>query len=163
MDPENIDGVSAGFSSWADSVVIPNWRAWSARGPQLAQLLMHRTHWGPDDPDGACSALESSMTVVDTAYWSHHVAELCAALGASPDRSASSSRNSGAAFAADASERLTMSVEEVASALGISRAFAYEAIHRGEIPYIRIGRRLLIPRAALSRLVARSENKVEGA
>ena len=33
---------------------------------------------------------------------------------------------------------LTFTVEEAAQALGISRAFAYEAVARGEIPCIRI-------------------------
>lgn len=50
--------------------------------------------------------------------------------------------------------RLTMSVEEAAIALGISRSFAYEAVARGGIPCIRIGRRILIPKAALGRLLA---------
>ena len=50
-------------------------------------------------------------------------------------------------------ERLTYSVEEAATVLGISRAFAYEAVQRGDIPHLRIGRRILIPRSALQRLV----------
>lgn len=50
-------------------------------------------------------------------------------------------------------ERLTLTVEEAAAVLGISRAFAYEAVRRGEIPSIRIGRRVLVPRAALERLL----------
>jgi len=50
-------------------------------------------------------------------------------------------------------QRLTMSVEEAANALGISRTFAYEAVARGEIPCIRIGRRILVPRVALNRLL----------
>ena len=49
--------------------------------------------------------------------------------------------------------RLTMSVEEAAIVLGISRTFAYEAVARGEIPCIRIGRRILVPRVALNRLL----------
>lgn len=49
--------------------------------------------------------------------------------------------------------RLTMTVEAAASALGISRASAYKAVGRGEIPAIRIGRRILVPKAALERLV----------
>ena len=49
--------------------------------------------------------------------------------------------------------RLTLTVEEVAATLGISRAFAYEVVRRGEIPSIRIGRRVLVPRAALERLL----------
>ena len=55
--------------------------------------------------------------------------------------------------AAQARTRLTLTVEEVAATLGISRAFAYEAVRRGEIPSIRIGRRVLVPRAALERLI----------
>ena len=50
-------------------------------------------------------------------------------------------------------QRLTMSVEEAATALGISRAFAYEAVVRGETPCIRIGRRILVPIAGLNRLL----------
>ncbi len=38
--------------------------------------------------------------------------------------------------------RLTLTVEEAAQVLGISRAFAYEAVRRGEIPSIKIGRRV---------------------
>ena len=50
-------------------------------------------------------------------------------------------------------ERLTYCVEEAATVLGISRAFAYEAVQREDIPHLRIGRRILIPRSALQRLV----------
>jgi excisionase family DNA binding protein len=46
-----------------------------------------------------------------------------------------------------------MSVEEAAIALGISRAFAYEAVARGEIPCIHIGKRILVPIAGLNRLL----------
>jgi len=51
------------------------------------------------------------------------------------------------------SNRLTWTVTEVAEMLGISRSTAYEAAHRGELPYRIIGRRMLIPRAALLRLL----------
>ena len=47
-------------------------------------------------------------------------------------------------------ERLTYSVEEAARALGISINSAYDAIRQKAIPSIRIGRRILIPRAALN-------------
>ena len=50
-------------------------------------------------------------------------------------------------------KRLTLTVEEAAKVLGISRAFAYEAVRRGEVPSIRIGRRILVPKAALDRLL----------
>jgi excisionase family DNA binding protein len=49
--------------------------------------------------------------------------------------------------------RLTWTVTEAASLLGISRASAYEAAHRGELPVRVIGRRLLVPRVALLRLL----------
>ena len=50
-------------------------------------------------------------------------------------------------------ERLTYTLTEAARRLGISRALAYEAANRGELPVCRIGRRLLVPRAALLRLL----------
>jgi excisionase family DNA binding protein len=53
---------------------------------------------------------------------------------------------------AENSERKTVTVDIAAKILGISRSFAYEAARRGEIPTIKIGRRLLVPRAALDRL-----------
>lgn len=48
---------------------------------------------------------------------------------------------------------LTMTVEEAAAALNISRGLAYEAAHDGRIPTIRIGRRLLVSRHALEKLL----------
>jgi excisionase family DNA binding protein len=53
--------------------------------------------------------------------------------------------------------RLTLTVEEAAQLLGISRAFAYEAVRRGEISSITIGRRILVPKAALHRLVGATD------
>ena len=50
--------------------------------------------------------------------------------------------------------RLTYTLTEAATRLGISRALAYEAAHRGELPMCRIGRRMLVPRVALLRLLA---------
>jgi excisionase family DNA binding protein len=51
------------------------------------------------------------------------------------------------------SEPLTISVEDAARLLGISRGLAYEAARRGDLPVIRLGRRLLVPRARLYELV----------
>jgi excisionase family DNA binding protein len=51
-------------------------------------------------------------------------------------------------------DKLTLTVEEAASALGIGRNSAYEAVRNGDVPSIRIGKRLLVPRAALDRLLA---------
>ncbi len=44
-------------------------------------------------------------------------------------------------------------IEEAARLLGIGRSSAYDAARRGEIPTIRIGRRLLVPKIALERLL----------
>lgn len=44
---------------------------------------------------------------------------------------------------------LVLSVEEFASATRIGRGTAYEAVRTGQIRSIRIGRRVLIPRAVL--------------
>jgi excisionase family DNA binding protein len=50
-------------------------------------------------------------------------------------------------------DRLTWTVPEVARLLGISKDTAYEAAHRGELPVKVIGRRMLVPRVALLRLL----------
>jgi excisionase family DNA binding protein len=49
--------------------------------------------------------------------------------------------------------RATVTVTEAAKRLGIGRNQAYEAVHRGQVPAIRIGKRILIPVAALDRLL----------
>lgn len=50
-------------------------------------------------------------------------------------------------------DRQTLTVEEAAARLGIGRNAAYDAVNRGDIPHIRIGRRIVIPKAALDRLM----------
>lgn len=50
-------------------------------------------------------------------------------------------------------DRLTLTVEEAAELLGISRAFAYQLVARNELPSLRLGRRVVIPRRALDRLL----------
>ncbi|MBA7482902.1 hypothetical protein ES707_18405 [subsurface metagenome] len=51
------------------------------------------------------------------------------------------------------SERLTLTVGETAKLLGIGRQLAYDRVKTGEIPVIKVGRRLLVPRRALERLL----------
>lgn len=48
---------------------------------------------------------------------------------------------------------LTYSIDEAAQLLGIGRNSAFEAARRGDLPSIRIGKRLLVPRAALAKLL----------
>ncbi|RUU12615.1 DNA-binding protein [Mesorhizobium sp. M7A.T.Ca.TU.009.01.3.2] len=50
--------------------------------------------------------------------------------------------------------RRTVTVEEAGQLLGIGRNQAYEGVRRGEIPSIKIGKRLLVPRAALDRMLS---------
>jgi len=50
-------------------------------------------------------------------------------------------------------ECLTLSVEEAGRILGYSRNTAYEAAKRGELPTIRLGRKIRVPRVALQRLL----------
>ena len=53
--------------------------------------------------------------------------------------------------------RLVLSVKEARGQLGLSRGLMYEALRTGQIPSIRIGRRILIPCAALDRLLEGNE------
>jgi len=46
-----------------------------------------------------------------------------------------------------------LSVEEARQQLKISRGLMYQAIHHGEIPSIRIGRRIIIPAAAFEQFL----------
>jgi excisionase family DNA binding protein len=57
-------------------------------------------------------------------------------------------------------ERLVWSVEEAGRRLGISRAHAYELVARGELPHLRLGRRLVVPKQALEALIANVESRV---
>jgi excisionase family DNA binding protein len=51
-------------------------------------------------------------------------------------------------------ERVTYSVEEAARRLGVGRNAAYEAAKRGDIPSIKIGKRILVPKVALDRMLS---------
>ena len=50
-------------------------------------------------------------------------------------------------------ERPTMSIPEAAKVLGIGLNGAYEAAKRGEIPTIRVGKRILVLREPLKKLL----------
>lgn len=47
----------------------------------------------------------------------------------------------------------TVTVEKAGELLGIGRRTAYKAANTGELPTVRIGRRLLVPTAKLLRLL----------
>ena len=50
-------------------------------------------------------------------------------------------------------EPLAYSAAQVAKLLGVGKSLVYEGIRRHELPVLKIGKRLLIPRIALERLV----------
>lgn len=56
-------------------------------------------------------------------------------------------------------ERLTYDVADVRRATGLSRPTIYKAIERGELKAIRLGCRILIPRASLLNLLNGVEAK----
>jgi excisionase family DNA binding protein len=49
------------------------------------------------------------------------------------------------------SEKLTYTVPEAGEILGVGRSAAYEGARTGEIPTIKIGKRILVPKIALER------------
>jgi len=154
----------------APEVTVTNPSYWVERAPQLAQLL--RTAEQTDsprtigDPTGRPADPNTVVAIADPMFWSTQPRELqealrIAAQGVTPTQP-TEPPSSGAAGATSVShERLTLTVEEAAAALGISRAFAYEAVTRNQIPHIRIGRRILVPRAALQRMLDGLEESKE--
>lgn len=57
---------------------------------------------------------------------------------------------------------VVMTVSEAAAVLRISRNAAYAAVKRGEIASIKIGRRILIPRPGIEKLLGVDIAAVEG-
>jgi excisionase family DNA binding protein len=55
----------------------------------------------------------------------------------------------------------TVSVEQAGEILGVSRMAAYKGIWSGDIPHIRIGRRIRVPLAKLNELVPPVEDDDE--
>ena len=54
-------------------------------------------------------------------------------------------------------DKLTLNIEETAKMLGIGRNLCYDRAKAGEIPVIKIGSRLIVPRAALMKMLAEPE------
>ena len=143
----------------SDSVVVINPTSWAARPLELAQLLGAVAGWRSRDrviPDSSGRPPKATLKLTDPLYWSRHIAEFGDALketssGDAPP--AGAALGGGAGAAPESPGRLTWTVEEAAMALGVSRAFAYDAVRRGDIPAIKIGRRILVPRSALKRLL----------
>jgi len=52
-------------------------------------------------------------------------------------------------------ERLTLSIAEAATILRISRNTAYSMANQGQLPVIRVGRRMIVPRKGLNELLSK--------
>ncbi len=50
-------------------------------------------------------------------------------------------------------ERLTLTVEEAAAVLGISRTLAYELVALGDLPCLHLGRRIVISRRVIDQML----------
>jgi excisionase family DNA binding protein len=74
-------------------------------------------------------------------------------------QSAATARPTLVATSCTTTERLTFTVDEVAIALGISRSSAYECAKRGEIPTVRFGRRIVVPRRAVLALLGETDTE----
>jgi excisionase family DNA binding protein len=57
-------------------------------------------------------------------------------------------------------KKLVYSVDEVAEMLHISRPSAFQGVRNGQIPHIRVGRRILIPVCAFEKMLAEAGSKV---
>jgi excisionase family DNA binding protein len=51
----------------------------------------------------------------------------------------------------EADSPVTLTIPQAAKRLGVTRNSAYQAARRGEIPTIKIGKRILVPVAALEK------------
>ena len=58
-------------------------------------------------------------------------------------------------------EKLTLNVTQAAQQLGLSRNSVYQGVLAGDIPSVRVGKRILIPVRALERMLE-SAGKPEG-
>ena len=92
----------------------------------------------------------TEVTLTDPVWWSRHPELIREALAEVHFVEAEERGD----LLADPGTRLTMTVEQAAEVLGISRTLAYEAVRRGEIPSIRIGRRVLVPVARLESMLS---------
>ena len=62
------------------------------------------------------------------------------------------------ATAGKSDESLALSVKAAAKILGLSRASAYEAVRTGQIPSLRFGKRIVVPRAALNKMLSQTDS-----
>jgi hypothetical protein len=121
-------------------VTVTNPAYWSDRALQHAQLLRSAGEGGGPstvgDPTGKPPDPERVLAIADPAYWSEQprkLAEVLALVGRGGTVPDPGTPGGAVGATSGGQERLTMTVEEAAAALGISRAFAYEAVTRNEV------------------------------
>ena len=57
--------------------------------------------------------------------------------------------------------KMAYAVKELPGLLGISRVTAYELVHRSDFPAVKLGRRILIPKAALEAWLEQQAGEVK--
>jgi excisionase family DNA binding protein len=67
---------------------------------------------------------------------------------------ASSTATSESASSSEDSLKQVFTVSEAADVLGISRTLAYDLVAKGQLPAIRLGRRIVVPAQALGALLS---------
>jgi excisionase family DNA binding protein len=136
-------------------ITITGVRYWADNPAQLAQLLATSNAHSIRDPSGQPIQPNEIVVLALPRLWSEMPGELGDALAfaAGENTTVASGTAGGVGAVAPVEKRLVFTVEEAAQLLGISRSFAYEAVQRGEIPSMRIGRRILVPKAALQRFL----------
>jgi len=63
----------------------------------------------------------------------------------------SDNNNSKALSPDELESRTIITIKEMSTILGIGRNTAYEAVKKGEIPSVKVGRRILVPSKALDK------------
>lgn len=56
---------------------------------------------------------------------------------------------------------LLLSVPEAARLLGVGPTFGWEMVHTGQLPSVRLGRRVLVPRAAVDNVASLSRSRID--
>jgi excisionase family DNA binding protein len=62
----------------------------------------------------------------------------------------------------DGNERLTYNVVEASKILGLSKNATYQACLTGQLAHLKIGKRILIPKVTLAKMLAEAGSKTGG-
>jgi excisionase family DNA binding protein len=75
--------------------------------------------------------------------------------GAEAESGGTAADNGSQSVAVPLAQRMALSVEEAGALLGISRDLAYDLVASRQLPSVRLGRRLVVPRRALEEALER--------